>query len=97
MVKSQRKTSKMATMSSEFAYVKSSQSDEGCSELYGRAFEESLVEDIRSYPCLWDASDSGYKDNRMKEKAFEVLGEKYGKTGLLKQYFLRLPNSSHTP
>ena len=83
-------------MSNDFAYVKSSQSNEDCSELYGRAFEESLVDDIQSYPCLWDASDSGYKDNRMKEKAFEVLGEKYGKTGWQRPYFLRLPYLSPT-
>ena len=66
-----RKISKMACSSEEAI-------------LFGVAFEEAFVEEIRSYRCLWDPMSRGFKDTSMKNNAFKAIGEKYGRTGWYK-------------
>ena len=36
-------------------------------------FQESLVEAVRSYPCLWMTTCKGYRDIKARENAWKVV------------------------
>ena len=39
-------------------------------------FDEELVELVRLFPCLWQTTYKGYKDNRLRESAWKEVAEK---------------------
>ena len=64
--------------------------------LFDVAFEEALVEEVRSYRCFWDPISRGFKDTSVKNNAFKAIGEKYGGTGWYKvDYSFACPLYSH--
>lgn len=43
----------------------------------GVSSEELLIECVREYPFLYDASDVGYYDNNKKENAWKQISENF--------------------
>jgi len=45
-------------------------------------FENLLINEIQSFPILWDKSHKNYKDAKQKELVWEKLGRNIGQPGL---------------
>ena len=37
--------------------------------------EEKLIESVRKFPCLWNASYKAYKDQRARENAWKEVAK----------------------
>ena len=35
--------------------------------------EEKLIEGVQSFPCLWNVSSKGYRDQKAKENAWNTI------------------------
>ena len=46
-------------------------------------FEEALVEEIRSYPCIWNTYSRSYKEQQKKQFAWSLIENKLRKEGKL--------------
>jgi len=42
---------------------------------------EQLIEEVRKYPCLWNKSKEKYRNQNIRDNAWERISEELEKTG----------------